>query len=170
MTMIDTGTIVTRRRKRKVLSPEETLATFRTDGASAAEVREAAQNHVVALAADIKDEAGRNFIAWLTEKALAREVKDPKPATDRAASEALKQTVTETMRQKFEAKVEAEAIRLLEHVTPNGTKLGDCTGAQCRKLGGWYLEIAKRLNPSDHVRNHLDDTELLAIAARYRVI
>jgi hypothetical protein len=176
MTTIDTSTDTAprvRRGKRKhVMSPEEMLASFRHPGASAAEVREAAHNHIVTNSV-FEDEATRAFNMWAFDGFLALKVKDFKPAPERRAAkakaEATKEQVAETLRRGFEKKIEeAATIRLLEHVTPNGLKLADCTGAMCRNLGGWYSAVSKRLNPRDHVGNHLDEIELHA--ARWRIL
>lgn len=43
----------------------------------------------------------------------------------------------------LEAEVETRAILLLNLTTPNGKILGDCTKTDCKRLGGWYRELAK---------------------------
>jgi hypothetical protein len=175
MTMIDTGTVTSsRRRKRKVLSPEEMLASFRTDGATAEEAREAAHDCIFAYV-PLKDEGLHGLIMSLVDDALARKVKDPRPATDRAASEAVKQAAVETIRQGFEAKVEAEVtIRLLEWVTPNGKPLAECTGKHCarlsRRCGSFFRELADRLSPSETVGGHYSEWMLQELAKIHRLI
>jgi hypothetical protein len=78
------------------------------------------------------------------------------------------------LKAKDTARIEAAVkIRLLDWMTTFGQPLGDCTGAQCQRLsrryGPFFAEVAKRLNPSDHVKNHLTETELQEIARTYRL-
>ena len=63
----------------------------------------------------------------------------------------------------------ALAIRLLDFKMPDGKPLAEWTGAQCKRFGGFFFEVGKRLNPRDHVGQHLDEDELQSIARTYRV-
>jgi len=45
--------------------------------------------------------------------------------------------------------------RLLDLITPNGKLLRDCTGAECRKFGGFYARISKKVSPGQKVGNAL---------------
>lgn len=177
MTMIEpgTGSSKSRRRKQKrAPSPEEMLANFRAQSASAAEVRELAHNHILANS-EFEDEATRAFNMWSVDGWLALKVKDPKPEAERRATEAVREQITETLRQGFEQKVEAEAtIRLLEYLTPYGKAIGDCTGAECQRLsrrfGSFFSELAKRITRGEMVRAHLSEAELQEIAKTHRLI
>ena len=68
----------------------------------------------------------------------------------------------------------AAGRKLLDLPVPNGKLLGDCTGAECQRLsrryGAFFAEIGKRLNPHDHVRQHLSEAELQAIARQHRLL
>lgn len=168
-----------RRRTRRIVTPEETLARLREEnpGADAAKLREAARQYLLEKS-EFKDQASRDFNFWCVEKTLFREIKEPKPepAQEIAAQRiALKEQITRTMAQNHEKIIEAEvAIRLLEYQTTYGKLLGDCTGAECERLsrryGDFFFELAKRLNRSETVRAHLTEVELQAIARTHRLI
>jgi hypothetical protein len=181
MTLIDVGSApkVRRRRKRKqVMSPEEKLAGFRSPTASAAEVRELVQNHILSVS-EFENEEERAFVMWFVASDLARKVKDPKPEPDRRAAkaeaEAAKQGVVEILGRRDEERIETEATaRLLEWVTPYNRPLKDCTGAECarlgRRLGGFFAELAKRLTPGETVGAHFSEFALQEFAKPYRLI
>lgn len=40
--------------------------------------------------------------------------------------------------------LEEAKIELLGMVMPNGKKLGDCTGRECQKFGGWLYQVGQR--------------------------
>lgn len=58
-------------------------------------------------------------------------------------------------------------VVLLDLVMPNGQKLREATGAICLKAGNWYVEIGRRLKPSQVVDRHLSEADLQNIYARY---
>lgn len=106
---------------------------------------------------------------------LSRNVKDTPPAArkplNKTKTRALVHKIAEADEQRIETAIK---IRLLDWLTPYGRKLADCTGAECGRLskryGPFLGEIAKRLHPRDHVRNHLSERELQAIAATHRLV
>jgi hypothetical protein len=49
---------------------------------------------------------------------------------------------------------------LLNWMMPNGKKLGDCTGRECRKAGGWLTRVAAKVPPRKLVRDVLSDAQL----------
>ena len=51
-------------------------------------------------------------------------------------------------------------IALLALVMPNEKLLGDCTGAECRQFGGWFVKIGKSVPAKATVREHLSETKL----------
>jgi hypothetical protein len=53
--------------------------------------------------------------------------------------------------------------RLLDLVMPNGKTLAGSTGAECRKTGGWFMAIAQKVGPRQHVGDILDEAEVRAI-------
>jgi hypothetical protein len=105
--------------------------------------------------------------ALLTETA-SDEKKPPRMPDAGPEREAQRARQQDDMERRLDAVIEDRAMRLLDHPTLAGGKLlGDCTGADCRKLAIreplFYGELAKRLRPSEHVRNHLSEAELQAI-------
>lgn len=72
---------------------------------------------------------------------------------------------TETAFKELKAKV--RAVVLLDLELPNGKKLRQATGAECKKAGGFYSEVAKHLKPTQVVDRHLTESELKNIRARF---
>jgi len=58
-------------------------------------------------------------------------------------------------------------IKLLELVFPNGKRLSECTGEQCRayssKFGGWLLKLSKLLKPKQTVGEKFGEEALRGI-------
>jgi hypothetical protein len=50
--------------------------------------------------------------------------------------------------------------RMLDLVTPNGKALGDCTGAECYEIGGFYTEISEKVGDDELVRNKLTEADV----------
>ena len=49
---------------------------------------------------------------------------------------------------------------LLSMVMPNGKELRDCTGRDCKRMGGWFARIAKRVKPTQKVGNALSEEQI----------
>ena len=56
----------------------------------------------------------------------------------------------------------AQRIRttLLELKMPNGKTLGNCTGMECAKFGGWLTEVGNVVPASTKVADHLSEDEV----------
>jgi hypothetical protein len=54
-------------------------------------------------------------------------------------------------------------IILLDLVQPNGKKLRDCTGKECREAGGWLIKVADRIGDHGVVGATLDEAAVAAI-------
>jgi hypothetical protein len=54
------------------------------------------------------------------------------------------------------------AVVLLDLVMPNGKALRDCTGKDCRKIGGWCLLLAKRVPMTKTVAETLNEEQVQA--------
>jgi hypothetical protein len=91
-----------------------------------------------------------------------------------ARAEATGTVVEQIARADHERVERIVSVRLLEYQTTYGKALGDCTGAECKRLGrqygGFFAEVGKRLTPGQRVRNHLSELELQGIAATHRLI
>jgi hypothetical protein len=57
----------------------------------------------------------------------------------------------------------ARRVVLMEWLMPNGKALGDCTGAECARMGGWHRAIAKRVAPRQIVRKVLSEDDVQAL-------
>lgn len=66
-----------------------------------------------------------------------------------------------------ELKSSLRAVVLLDLEMPDGKPLRYATGAECKKAGGFYSEIAKHLKPSQVVDRHLTENDLQNIKARF---
>lgn len=49
---------------------------------------------------------------------------------------------------------------LLEMVMPNGKPLGECTGADCVQLGGWFAKIGQRIQANQKIKDALSDKQV----------
>jgi hypothetical protein len=47
----------------------------------------------------------------------------------------------------------------MELVTPNGKQLGGCTGSECMKMGGWYIEVGRKVG-AKKVGDVLNESQL----------
>lgn len=54
---------------------------------------------------------------------------------------------------------EAERL-LLEMIMPNGKPLRDCTGTDCRQIGGWLAEMASKLKPAETVGSKFSEDQV----------
>jgi hypothetical protein len=66
-----------------------------------------------------------------------------------------------------ELKVKVRNIVLLDLDLPNGKKLRSATGAECKKAGGFYAEIARHILPTQVVDCHLTEGDLQNIRTRF---
>jgi hypothetical protein len=76
----------------------------------------------------------------------------------KAAMAAEKVVRMEKTKQQFKAR--AVEFVLLDLMMPNGKVLGDCTGADCAKAGGWLTAIAERIRPDDIVSRMLSEDQV----------
>jgi len=71
---------------------------------------------------------------------------------------------TESIRDQMKTRL--REVLLLDLILPNGKKLRDATGAECKKAGGFFAEVAKGLKPTQKVGHHRTETDLQNIKAR----
>ena len=61
---------------------------------------------------------------------------------------------------KMQRRVNLEArLQVLELVMPNNKVLGDCTGAECKKFGGWFTKLADRVPRNKTVSSVLTEAQ-----------
>lgn len=65
-------------------------------------------------------------------------------------------------------KVVEEKVKklLLELPMPNGKRLRECTGKDCRAMGSWMGKIGERIKPTDIVGQVLSEAEVRKISGR----
>lgn len=74
---------------------------------------------------------------------------------------------TKTIRAAITEKIEEESVRLLETILlPNNVCLGDSTGLECVKAGGWLKMVGKMVG-KNRVRDVLSNKEILRIYKSY---
>ena len=82
----------------------------------------------------------------------------------RASSTATRAEVrerTKALKTQIKARVEQEAkIVLMQMLMPNNKILGDCTGAECRRFGGWLTELSRRVPAKSTVAETLSEAQL----------
>jgi hypothetical protein len=68
------------------------------------------------------------------------------------------------VKERVESRVrEAAKIVLLELTMPNGKKLGECTGADCKRFDGWFHRLAKVVPVNKRVDETLSEKRLQQI-------
>jgi hypothetical protein len=72
---------------------------------------------------------------WLDNNIRSLLAEDSEP--DRAAQARSHQAAVEQVAQ------QTHALLLMRLTMPNGKLLGECTGADCKRFGGWYARIGK---------------------------
>lgn len=58
-------------------------------------------------------------------------------------------------------------VILLDLTLPNGKALRDSTGAECKRAGGFFREVAKHIRPTQVVDKHMSEADLQNIRARF---
>ena len=90
----------------------------------------------------------------LSREAITRRAERRAEAQEATAAE-LTQRVTKA--------IIAKAVVLLDMMTPTGKALRDCTGSECRQMGGLYLQIAERVKPTQKVGKVLGEADVQAL-------
>jgi hypothetical protein len=72
----------------------------------------------------------------------------------RAAQKAKTATAVEN------AQTRSQAILLLHLIMPNGKPLGQCTGADCKRFGGWYAKLAELVPARKQVADVLNESKV----------
>jgi hypothetical protein len=61
------------------------------------------------------------------------------------------------------------ARRLLDLITANGKPLRECTGAECKQLGGFYARVGEEVGASNIVGDNISEEEISQIAIEYNI-
>ncbi len=95
-------------------------------------------------------------------------------AASGTASSATSQTAAqrtaalEGTKQKLRDKIDEQAkIVLLEMMLPNGKRLADCTGQECKSIGGWLGKVARRVEPDETIGAKLTEDDLRALYEKH---
>lgn len=107
-----------------------------------------------------KDKGGRISEA-LTGKPKRKLVPRRSLLSERASSRKRSEDALNEMRKRI------PTVTLLDLAMPDGKLLRDSNGADCRKAGGFYAEIAKHIKPTQVVDRHLSEGDLQNIRARF---
>jgi hypothetical protein len=91
-----------------------------------------------------------------------RVIRDP---ASRAARQKTETAVAGQMKSELREKIIGAAnLMLLALVLPNGKKLADCTGRECRalskKTGSWLKKIADKIKPDERVGDRLSEADV----------
>lgn len=78
------------------------------------------------------------------------------------------QLTTPTTRQQVKTALHEQVqrqvkIALLGLVMPNGKSLRECTGNECKRFGGWYAALAKKVPANATVGSSLSESEVAAV-------
>jgi len=95
---------------------------------------------------------------WLDQEfPISREVNFKRVEQIKAENEATAAKLTQHVTKAIETKAQ---IILLDMMTPTGKALRDCTGNECRQMGGWYLQLADRVKPKQKVAAALGEADV----------
>jgi hypothetical protein len=163
MAYADTGMAGAKRPTWRTVNPRALLKTtiVANKTASNAELRELFWKEV---------EDDKNYLRSIVESFLDNNMRSmmlPTPAPRSPAKKpngaALKSNgaAVAKIKQKLQERVNYEAkIALLELVMPNNKVLGDCTGPECKKFGGWFANLAKRVPRNKTVAQTLSEEQV----------
>jgi hypothetical protein len=90
-------------------------------------------------------------------RALRRE--QNQPTAVQKAEQAAKRAKLTVSHAKLVSRIKSKVV-LLNMAMPNGKKLRDCSGEECRHFGGWYQRIAAEIGPSKLVGDVLSEKQV----------
>jgi hypothetical protein len=162
MAYADTGMAGAKRPTWRTVNPRALLKTtiLANKNASNTELRELYWKEV---------EDDKNHLRAIVESFLDNNMRSmmmPVPAARSPAKSSNGASVAKTeavakIKQKLQERVNYEAkIALLELVMPNNKVLGDCTGPECKKFGGWFANLAKRVPRNKTVAQTLSEEQV----------
>jgi hypothetical protein len=93
-------------------------------------------------------------------RALRRE--QTQPTVIQKAKRAAQKAADAVAHAKLVSRIKSKVV-LLNLQTPNGKKLRDCSGAECRHLGGWYARIASEVAANKLVGDVLSEQQVRAL-------
>lgn len=107
--------------------------------------------------------AAAKKVPALVDEALRRAFDNDLAQIQKPATRSARHRVSET-----EIALAAEKLKtivLLDLIQPNGKKLRDCTGEECRQAGGWLTAVGDRIGPDGIVGKQLSEAEVVGIFA-----
>jgi hypothetical protein len=95
---------------------------------------------------------------WLEQEfPISREVIAKRTEQIKSTHESTEAKLKKHIDEAIETKAQ---IMLLDMMTPTGKALRDCTGGECRQMGGLYLQIAERVKPTQKVGKVLREADV----------
>jgi type I site-specific restriction endonuclease len=95
-----------------------------------------------------------NNIRSLMEKPLVTKQK-------REQMEREREKIAERIEKKIEEKIDEAATRkLLDAIMPNEKPLRDCTGSECKQMGGWLSGIGEKLGADQVVADKFSEEQI----------
>jgi hypothetical protein len=161
MTNLDQGKIGAKRATWREANPRKRLIKIMADNDSAEERiwREEFWEEIKKDRSD-KGELRACIEYWLDNNILALTGhSDRKRKRGKVAREQLEKEV-EHVKEEIRT-----SLMFLSLVCPNGKQLRHCTGADCKKFGGWYLTLAKSVPAKKQVGQVLTETQVSEIWA-----
>jgi hypothetical protein len=172
MTFVDEGTTGAFRATWRKGNPRSLLRTIIANNPRADEARvhelfwREIEDDKELLRACVEYWADNNYRS-LTSEVSTSETKRKKPLPVVAAATEQVREKTEQIKEKVKARVEHEArIILLDWIMPNEKRLGDCTGRDCTKIGGWLKQLAVKVPPTKKVSDILSEADVFKIWTR----
>ena len=103
----------------------------------------------------------RNIVGyWLDHNYQSlRQASEPAPPPHMVETE--RQNAQTVVRERLHQRIRYETrIVLLDLIMPNDKRLGDCTGAECGRFGGWLFQLSKKVPANKTVSNILSEDEV----------
>jgi hypothetical protein len=156
---VDTGTYAAKRATWRKINPREHLNKIVEDNPTGPETRWRELFHE--FLETEPDASGAVVEYWLDNNIRSLLGKEAsRKRTKRKTDESETRTEAENLRRKIRDKVAREAqIIVLDLLMPNGKPLGQCTGADCGRFGGWLSALAKTVPPRKKVADVLSEGE-----------
>jgi hypothetical protein len=165
MTFTDPGVLGAKRASYRETNPRPLLKTIMQQSTDEKVWRDKFWSEVE----DDKDYLRAILAYWLdnTIRSILNE-KPPEEAVPYTARIKAGQRTTQPTRQQVKnalhAQVERQVkIALLKLEMPNGKTLGECTGNECKRFGGWYAVLAKKVPANATVGGTLSESEVAAL-------
>jgi hypothetical protein len=106
------------------------------------------------------EEYMRVIIDWWLDNQFRELLRAPENPTQKAEKNAVFDKTAANIAANLKDRIAQEAkVIVLSLLMPNNKLLGDCTGAECKKFGGWFGALAQRVPAKTKVKDAISEAE-----------